>query len=248
MSSIYDALKRVQEDGRAPEYCPTPPSPAKGARFWLIVIAAVILSSATTVVLYGLLSGEKEPTVQAKTTKRPPAVAHIPVPSTPPDPNLLYARAENLHRAGDAAGAAALYQEALRLAPGRNKEAYVRVGTLYFQRRQYDQAVATYQAALSYFKDDAVILNNLGGTLLAKGDTDGAIRYFRLASNGSKDYVEPVYNLACAYARKGDKAAALDALNKALGMHPDVRRWAEKDPDLEILKGAEPMQEREKGE
>lgn len=248
MSSIYDALKRVQEDGRAPEYSPPTPSSAKGARFWLIVLAAIILSSATTVVLHGLLSGGKEPTVQAKTADRPPTVAHTPAPRVPPNPDILFARAESMHRTGDTAGAAALYQEALRLAPGRSKEAYVRIGALFFQRRQYDQAVTTYQTALMYFKDDAVILNNLGGALLAKGDTDGAIRYFRLASNGSKDYVEPVYNLACAYARKGDKAAALDALNKALGMHPDVRRWAEKDPDLEILKGAEPMQEREKGE
>lgn len=238
MSSIYDALKRVQEDGRAPDYRPVPTPSGKGARFWLIVLAAIVLSSATTVILYGLWSDSATTPVQATPVKAAPA---------PPDPAALLREAQTRRNAGDTAGAAALYEQALAAAPGRDREAYVRLGALYFERREYDRAAATYQAALTHFRNDAVILNNLGGVLLAKGDIPGAIGYFRLASNCSKDYVEPVYNLACAYARKGDRPAALDALHKALGMHPDVRRWAAQDPDLEPIR-EEAMRAMEKGD
>ena len=246
MSSIYDALQRLQEDGKASVYAPMHAEAGKRGRFWMIVIGAVVLSSASTALIYSHWMEDKPPQVPRQA---PPSVTNAPAAQARRlDPAWLFAQAEEQRMAGDNQKAIELYVKALHLAPDRNKDAYVRLGTLYFEQQDYEKASLTYHAALKYFKNDAVLLNNMGGVLLAKGDTDGAIGYFRLASNCSKDYVEPVYNLACAYARKGDKTMALSALKKALSMHPDVKLWAEKDPDLEVLKDAWSMKDTSKGE
>ncbi|MEN6476100.1 MAG: tetratricopeptide repeat protein [Syntrophaceae bacterium] len=252
MSSIYDALKRVQEDGPTPECVPVHTRSEKGRRMWFILIAAVIFSSLATGALYHFWTARQNP--QHPVAVAPGALNPTPqaVPASMPaaisDPATLLAQAQVRRRAGDGLGAIDLYERCLNVAPAYSKDVYVELGGLYFERRDLEHAIITYNAALNHFKNDAVILNNLGGVLLAKGDIEGALGYFRLASNVSKDYVEPVYNMACAYARKGNQTAALDALNKALSMHPDVKTWAANDPDLESLRGAGPVNASEKGE
>ena len=49
--------------------------------------------------------------------------------------------------------------------------------------------------------------------------------------------MEPVYNLACAYARLGDPARAVLNLRKACRLDPEAKKWAATDPDLSILRG-----------
>jgi len=248
MSSIYDALKRVQEDGPTPEYIPVRARPGKGGRIWFILIAAVIFSSLATGALYHFWTARQTPLPPV--AMKPGALKPAPqsVPAARSDPATLLAQARDRRRAGDNQAAIELYQRCLNVAPAYSKDVYVELGGLYFESRDLEHAIITYNAALNHFKNDAVVLNNMGGVLLAKGDIEGALGYFRLASNVSKDYVEPVYNMACAYARKGNQTAALDALNRALSMHPDVKVWAANDPDLESLRGAGPVNASEKGE
>jgi len=252
MSSIYDALKRVQEEGPPPDYIPLSARPARGRRVVVILIAAVIFSSLATGVFYHFWTTRHQsppPVATAPQALKPvPRSAPAPKPAAAPDPASLLAQAQDRRRAGDGLGAIDLYEHCVKVAPGFSKDVYVQLGGLYFERGDLERAVITYRAALNHFKNDAVILNNLGGVLLAKGDIEGALGYFRLASNVSKDYVEPVYNMACAYARKGNQTAALDALNRALSMHPDVKVWAANDPDLESLRGAGPVNASKKGE
>jgi len=252
MSSIYDALKRVQEDGHAPECIPVRARSSRGRRLWIILIAAVIFSSLATGALYHLWTTRHPsppPVAAAPETPNPaPLSAPAPMPAAAPAPASLLIQAQERRRTGDGPGAIELYERLINVAPEFSKDAYVQLGGLYFERGDLERAVITYSAALSRFRNDAVILNNLGGVLLAKGDIEGALGYFRLASNVSKDYVEPVYNMACAYARKGNQTAALEALNRALSMHPDVKVWAANDPDLESLRGAGPVNARQKGE
>jgi tetratricopeptide (TPR) repeat protein len=252
MSSIYDALKRVQEDGPTPEYIPLSARPSKGRRRWIILIAAVIVSLLAGGAFYHFWTTRHPsppPVARAPETLRPtPRGAAAPRPAAVSDPASLLAQARDRRAAGDSLGAIDLYEHCVNVAPAYSKEVYVQLGGLYFERGDLERAMITYSAALNHFKNDAVILNNLGGVLLAKGDIEGALGYFRLASNVSKDYVEPVYNMACAYARKGNQTAALEALNRALSMHPDVKTWAANDPDLESLRGAGPVNASEKGE
>lgn len=252
MSSIYDALKRVQDDGPKPEYVPVRTRPAWGRRMWLVLFAAVIVSSLATGALSYFWDASKKsaPPVAAKrpALKTAPQEAPAPMPKAAPDPDSLLAQARERRSAGDSLGAIDLYERCLHAAPAYSRDVYVQLGGLYFERGDIEHAIVTYNAALTHFRNDAVILNNMGGVLLAKGDVEGALGYFRLASNVSKDYVEPVYNMACAYARKGNQTAALDALNKALSMHPDVKSWAANDPDLESLRGAGPVNARQEGE
>ncbi|HQP32230.1 MAG TPA: tetratricopeptide repeat protein [Deltaproteobacteria bacterium] len=253
MSSIYDALKRVQEDGPKPEYVPVRTRPERGRRtMWLVLIAAVIVSSLATGAFFHFWGASRK-SARVLATPRPalntaPREASAPMPKAAPDPAALLAQARERRRAGDNLGAIDLYEHCLRADPAHSKDAYVQLAGLYFERGDIEHAVITYNVALTHFRNDPVILNNLGGVLLAKGDIEGALGYFRLASNVSKDYVEPVYNMACAYARKGNQTAALEALNQALSMHPDVKTWAANDPDLESLRGAGPVNVSKKGE
>ena len=77
----------------------------------------------------------------------------------------------------------------------------------------------------------------MGSVLLAKDNAAEALNYFVQARRNSADYVEPLYNMACAYAKLKKKDAALSSLRQAAEMQPEVRLWASRDPDLVSLRG-----------
>ena len=229
MSSIYDALKRVQhEDAHIlpltdkPKYWSTPKN-------WAIVIVAVTVSSIVTMGVYSYVTMPLTPKNNQSTIKINP--------SQPP------AKPESLQKKGAAEAAikssvAAKIEDPLASAPDKSKDDYIKLANLYFEKGEFDKSVLIYKEALGVYKNDAGLINNLGAVLLAKSDYDSAIKYFKIAIQCSKDNVEPVYNLACAYAKKGDKASALKELKKAIKINgQDVRKWAKNDPDLESLKG-----------
>jgi len=146
----------------------------------------------------------------------------------------MFLEAEALRKSGQAYEAIRAYEDVLKLTPDR-VEAYLQLGGLYFSHGEYNQALITYTRALKYFRHDARVLNNTGSVLLAMGETERAIDYFHKALRDNADFVEPIYNLACAYAQKGDRPQALAYLERASAMHDAVRQWAAGDPDLESL-------------
>ncbi|HPI91771.1 MAG TPA: tetratricopeptide repeat protein [Deltaproteobacteria bacterium] len=228
MSSIYDALKRSQMGGKEPPRMDEA-QVVRGARVYWIIAAAIVISSAATVaLLYGIgfigQGGGDAP------------VAASPVPVSPERIIDLMNKADRLQRKEDLEGAIAAYRNVLELSPGY-AEAYMRLGELYYGAGRFDEAFSAMSAAKKLKPNDARLLNNIGSVLLANDDAAQALTYFIQARRNSADYVEPLYNMACAYARLNKKGAALSSLRQAAGMQPEVRLWASRDKDLSSLKG-----------
>jgi tetratricopeptide (TPR) repeat protein len=230
MSSIYDALKRVQHEDAKILPPAGKPKTWNTPKNWVIVIIAVTVSSLVSMGIYSHFSTPHS----SKNTQN--VIKKIPSQSTAKAMTLQ--KKEPLNIPAKPA-VAAVAEDPVASAPEKSKDEYVKLAKLYFEKGEFDKAASVYREALGVYKYDAGLINNLGAVLLAKSDYDSAIRYFKIAIQCSKDNVEPVYNLACAYAKKGDKISALKELERAIKMNgQDVRKWAKNDPDLESLKGA----------
>ncbi len=125
--------------------------------------------------------------------------------------------------------------EVITLSPG-HVDAHMRLGELYYGAQRFDEALSVMDEARKMNPDEPRILNNMGSVLLAKGDPAKALTYFVQARKSSAEYVEPLYNMACAYARLNKKGAALSSLSQAAAMQPEVRLWASRDPDRASLR------------
>jgi tetratricopeptide (TPR) repeat protein len=161
------------------------------------------------------------------------------------DPDHLWdlmRKAEKLHQKGDLEGAIQAYNELITLAPNFI-ELKINLGGLYYEDKQYDLALDIYKKALAAAPGNAKLMNNIGSVLLAKNEVEPALKYFIQAHRISSDYVEPLYNMACAYARLKKNGAALSSLRQACIMQPEARLWAKRDPDLKPLRGDKEFEE-----
>lgn len=230
MSSIYDALQRIQEEKSAwssPVIRETPPVKRKTVR---LIISAVIISSLCTAgIFYGVKAfGER------KSGGRPDSLltASSGVKETGPAVDSKPAAQ------ADRPAAAPVQTPSMPVLPATETvDGYLNLGERYFAVQDYDKALLTYTKALHYFRKDARLLNNIGSVFLAKGQADKATHYFKESSSISNASVEPIYNLACAYAILGDKAKAVSYLKQACARTPEAKTWAASDPDLADLKG-----------
>lgn len=222
MSSIYDALSKVQSEKKldGEDLFERKKGPSRGVVAAVICVA--LLSSVVTGGVFWFVTDEDQ--------APEPAVACV-----EPSAEQLLMRAKNERAEGRDQRAIELFEDAIKLDAGI-KEGYIELGSIYFASGRYDKALETYTRAQRYFSNDALVLNNMGSVLLARGDAQGAVGYFTRAHRSSPDYVEPVYNLACAYAKKGEVVTALDSLEKAVSMNPEARKWAAEDPDLASLR------------
>jgi tetratricopeptide (TPR) repeat protein len=83
-----------------------------------------------------------------------------------------------------------------------------------------DQAVAYYRAAVAIQPANTAAWNNLGVTLLQKGDTDEAIASFREAIRLDPANAQAHFNLATAYAQKCPSDEAIAAFRQAIRLDP----------------------------
>ncbi|MEA2102524.1 MAG: tetratricopeptide repeat protein [Thermodesulfobacteriota bacterium] len=263
MSSIYDALERVQRKDSDLLEGVTQISLSSRWHTWVVVFIAVLISSGLTWGVFCALSSGQADRVTGDTalsqTKPPPAVADVPGQTVSPDVPAM-AVETTLRHAGDCDPAPAepvpVDPEPVKGVPSGHGFAdyadcvpadagqtasdpgyYIELGSRYFDKGDYEGALGVYTQALESFGDDFRILNNMGSVLLARGEPQQAIVFFLRAHDLFDDSAEPVYNMACAYAKTGQDILAMDALAKALDMNSEVRTWAAHDPDLMRLKG-----------
>jgi len=191
-----------------------------------VVAAAILVSSALTLALvYGVsLVGDRQKTAPAENR----AADQERVAD-------LMNKADRLRLKDDPDGAIEAYREVIAISP-THIEGRMRLGELYYGVQRFDEALAVLEEARKMKPDEPRILNNMGSVLLAKGDPAQALTYFVQARKNSAEYVEPLYNMACAYARLNKKGAALSSLSQAAAMQPEVRLWASRDPDLASLR------------
>lgn len=228
MSSIYEALKRSQVSGTIPSHAPDR-SITRRRRTYLLVAAAIVVSSSITAALiFGL-------GVTGKGGPREAAIVSRAAPSDPGRIIDLMNKADRLRRKNDLEGAIAAYLAVIDSNPGY-ADAYLQLGELYYGAGRFEEALSIMTTAKKIKPNDARLLNNMGSVLLAKDNAAEALTYFVQARRNSADYVEPLYNMACAYARLNKKGAALSSLRQAVDMQPEVRLWASRDPDLASLR------------
>jgi protein O-mannosyl-transferase len=131
-----------------------------------------------------------------------------------------YSMGNTLFQKGDAAGAIACYQEAIRLNPDFG-DAYNNMGNALLQQGKLDQAIAAFQKASALIPQSLQTSVNLGNALFQKGDVDDAIACYQKVLQAEPDYVKAHINLGVALMQKGRIEAAVAECQKALQIEPD---------------------------
>lgn len=133
----------------------------------------------------------------------------------------MFESARALHLAGNRAGAAALYREALDLDPGHVDSLYL-LGTLCAEGGRFDEALALLQRAAAAAPASPMIHNNLGSIHLLQGDLSRAAACYERALQIDPGLVEAQQNLGVVLRRLGRHAEAINWLNRAIMARPGL--------------------------
>ncbi|PLX42727.1 MAG: hypothetical protein C0608_01290 [Deltaproteobacteria bacterium] len=107
-------------------------------------------------------------------------------------------------------------KEALKLSPD-NRSAWVKLGNLYFDSQQPNEAIEAYSKALELGPDDPDVLTDRGIMYRAISDYVAAIADFKKASEVDKSHVNALYNLGITLLHDlQDNAGALEAWQELL--------------------------------
>ncbi len=106
-----------------------------------------------------------------------------------------------------------------------------------FRAKKWKEAAAAYETIVGNQPSNGAAWHQLAMSRYSLGDWNGAIAAFQKGIALSNDPIES-FNLACVFARKGDKDSALASLSKAVN-HPkvNVQLLNLNDPDLQTLRG-----------
>jgi tetratricopeptide (TPR) repeat protein len=115
-------------------------------------------------------------------------------------------------------------------------ESYQKARAFHREGRLSDAGI-WYEKVISMDPGHVEALNNRGVLHLHKKSYTAARKCFEKAIRLKPDYVDPYYNLACVSAAGGQVKLGLRYLGKAISMDPGVKGWAQKDPDLDPLRG-----------
>ena len=98
----------------------------------------------------------------------------------------------------------------------------VQVGNLYYDGRQYSEAIKYYQLAVKSQPENADVLTDLGTSLWYTGDADGAIAEFQKALKYRPDHPGTLFNLGVVrWQGKFDPKRAVQAWEELLRRNPD---------------------------
>jgi cytochrome c-type biogenesis protein CcmH/NrfG len=97
-----------------------------------------------------------------------------------------------------------------------------KVGNLYYDGRQYQEAVKYYQLAAKSRPKNADLLTDLGTSLWYTGDADGAIAEFQKALKYQPDHPGTLFNLGIVrWQGKSDPKGAVEAWEHLLQKNPN---------------------------
>ena len=110
-------------------------------------------------------------------------------------------------------------EEAIKLEPN-NAQALNNLGIIQYERKQFQDAVASYRQALELRPNMAEALNNLGNALRLTGDIDGALHAYQEALTQRAVYPEVYNNLGTLLQQDRKLEEAEHALRKAIQQNP----------------------------
>lgn len=159
--------------------------------------------------------------------------------------NVQYGRAlMQLNRLDDATAA---YEKARSLDPN-NPGIFSNLGQIKFRQRQYEQAIPLFTRAIDAGMRNSFMYGQLGSAQMHAGHyAEGVQTYLKAFEAGIPPGANTrglaYYNLACGYAKLGQKDKAFDALTKAVNEGFTNRRDYETDEDLVSLRADARFQE-----
>lgn len=257
MSYINEALQKAQKENEsnyaaygniisaAPEKVKQPAQ--RSFVFYIIILSSLV--AVMVFLLYGQLDNKK---TAAKQTAIPPAVTSTGVtapggaqpaaekvpPNTAALPAFLQPPPENIAIL-PVITPAEVKSEAAQLTVAKAET--TGPDTLFARAVQKQnegklmEAKELYRKVIKSDPRNVQALNNLGVVYLARKNFKWAAIRFNDALAIKPDYADVHYNLACLYSQKKDFARSLHYLKKAVGLNPEVRKWAKKDSDLREL-------------
>ena len=110
-----------------------------------------------------------------------------------PNHQLLLQEGWKQHQAGNLDQAAQLYQQVIDSQP-RDADAWVFLGILQFDRRQFESSVESYRKALKIRDRYPIAWNNLGNALRMLGNVDEAEKCFLTSLSQQPDYLSAFKN------------------------------------------------------
>jgi tetratricopeptide (TPR) repeat protein len=156
-----------------------------------------------------------------------------------------YARAYNglgmvLRATGRYEAATEAFQKAISLENGYAAP-YYGLGSIYSVTGRLAEAAQAYKASIAREPDSALPYCSLAAIYQRQGREDEAA--IQLNEAAKLIDREKAYNVACYAAIKGDDAAALEWLDRAIRETPGIRSWIRRDPDFASLQALPRFQE-----
>ena len=104
---------------------------------------------------------------------------------------------------------------------GKLADEHLRIGKIYYEMRQYDEAIDEYQKALRLSPNFADIITALGIALRDKGSFDEAIEQFNRAKQSNPRYIPARLHLGITYYSQGFYGLAEEEWREALVFDPN---------------------------
>jgi tetratricopeptide (TPR) repeat protein len=105
------------------------------------------------------------------------------------------------------------------------------------EAKDFTAAEKSYRALAEKYPNDGSALNGLSGVLHEKGEWDAAIEAGERAARFESVRADALFNVACAYARKGKKDEALSKLRLSIDAGFSKKWRLEGEPDLTSVRG-----------
>lgn len=145
------------------------------------------------------------------------------VAEDPENFDAVFKLANTLATVGRGTDATDVYAAYLCRVPG-DADAHFNVALLYQQSRKFDDALLSYESALSLgIANIEEVYCNLGAVHVELRQDDVAKRMFERALQECSDYVPALYNLATQYEEIGDLTRATDLLEQIQSL--DINHW-----------------------
>ncbi|MDI6742142.1 MAG: tetratricopeptide repeat protein [Smithella sp.] len=235
MSYINDALRKAQKDKKS-DYAAYEPivsaadkKTSKTRKWFIIAGVAMLFLWAGAVV--ALLHRPEEKMIPAKTDLIAAREAIV-APAAPP---LAEETALDVQK--EAAPAAkpvpVEIPVVIKEEPGNNDAQALYAQAVQKQREgKLAEAKDLYKQIIKIDPKNIQALNNLGVVYMDQKVYKWAAIRLNDALKIKHDYPKAHYNLACLYAQQNNREQSLHHLQKAIGLNPEARAWAQNDEDF----------------
>ena len=244
MSHINEALRKAQKDrdARSLEYTGILSSGKEQKRtFWK---RALLWGSLLLIFILLAFTSYSWWDSRGKRSLAPPdKKARATRPQAGKVDRVKTSRSETAERAKDSLQKTALSARGSNQNAANSAKAFYERALRFHKRGRLQDAKRFYQEALRLDPSYVDALNNLGVVYIRDKDYTAARKSFERAIQLQPGYVDSYYNLACLYAIEGDERQSLDHLKKAASLDRAAKDWAQKDTDLENLRGLPEFEE-----